>query len=54
MSLTISMKKGGTLDIAALRGTIKQLVFRRAFKLNNSGPASLILSKIADGTISSI
>jgi hypothetical protein len=50
-ALTISMKKGGTLDIGALTGTDKITNLEEPLNLTVSGPASLSISKIADGTL---
>ncbi|MDC1034092.1 hypothetical protein OAR02_01480, partial [Flavobacteriaceae bacterium] len=49
--LTISMKKGGTLDIASLTGTERTTGLEEPLSLTISGPASLNISKIADGTM---
>ena len=50
-ALTIAMKKGGTLDIASLTGTERTTALEEPLSLTISGPASLNLSKIADGTL---
>jgi hypothetical protein len=50
-ALTISMKKGGTLDIASLEGKERTTGLEEPLSLTISGPASLNLSKIADGTL---
>jgi len=50
-ALTIAMKKGGTLDIGALTGTEKTTGLEEPLSLTISGPASLSISKIADGTM---
>ena len=50
-ALTISMKEGGTLDIGALTGTDKTTNLEEPLNLTVSGPASLSISKIADGTL---
>ncbi|MDA8547587.1 hypothetical protein N9K61_02495 [Flavobacteriaceae bacterium] len=50
-ALTISMKKGGTLDIASLTGTERTTGLEEPLDLTVSGPASLSISKIADGTL---
>ena len=49
--LTISMKKGGTLDIGSLTGTERTTNLEEPLNLTVSGPASLNISKIADGTL---
>ena len=49
--LTIAMKKGGTLDIGSLTGTEKTTGLEEPLNLTVSGPASLNISKIADGTM---
>jgi hypothetical protein len=49
--LTVSMKKGGTLDIASLTGTERTTGLEEPLSLTISGPASLNISKIADGTL---
>ena len=49
--LTISMKKGGTLDIGVLTGTERTTGLEEPLNLTVSGPASLSISKIADGTL---
>jgi len=50
-ALTISMKKGGTLDIGALTGTERTTALEEPLSLTISGPASLSISTIADGTL---
>ena len=50
-ALTISMKKGGTLDIGSLTGTERTTNLEEPLNLTVSGPASLNVSKIADGTM---
>jgi hypothetical protein len=50
-ALTISMKKGGTLDIASLEGKERTTGLEEPLSLTISGPASLSISKIADGTM---
>jgi phage shock protein A len=50
-ALTIAMKKGGTLDIGSLTGTEKTTGLEEPLSLTISGPASLSISKIADGTM---
>ena len=50
-ALTIAMKKGGVLDISSLTGTERTTGLEEPLNLTVSGPASLSLSKIADGTI---
>jgi hypothetical protein len=50
-ALTISMKKGGTLDIGSLTGTERTTNLEEPLDLTVSGPASLNISKIADGTL---
>ena len=50
-ALTISMKKGGTLDIGVLTGMEKTTGLEEPLSLTISGPASLSISKIADGTM---
>ena len=50
-ALTIAMKKGGTLDIGSLAGTEKTTGLEEPLSLTISGPASLSISKIADGTM---
>jgi hypothetical protein len=50
-AITIAMKKGGTLDIASLTGTEKSTGLEEPLSLTVSGPASLSVSKIADGTM---
>jgi len=50
-ALTISMKKGGVLDIASLEGKERTTDLEEPLSLTISGPASLNISKIADGTL---
>jgi hypothetical protein len=50
-ALTISMKKGGTLDIGSLEGKERTTGLEEPLSLTISGPASLNMSKIDDGTL---